>query len=283
MVPKAVAVAFFLLAAVETTNGLSTSSPTRRDALGWIAGGVSAAFIAQQQPALAVEGGVDVDSFLQSGMVSMPMGVSGQAGKSKPETGVVLRDGSELSRDSRTGDVLAEIVVNSPEGKAAVLASFSSPWSLAKGSVFDVECRDSSTGDGAFLSVTGDVGGKSIDDMANKFVLDSLLAPTGRFSFYGQPTDVKVISSKVEGGYKIMDLSFSTISQATQSEIPRKARLAVTIPSGTSQAVMLVASASAIRWKKGSDKTIASVVDTFRAIPAPSGLKARGKERKSDL
>jgi hypothetical protein len=34
---------------------------------------------------------LDIDNFLRYGQVSNPMGVSGQAGKSRPETGVILR------------------------------------------------------------------------------------------------------------------------------------------------------------------------------------------------
>lgn len=34
---------------------------------------------------------IDVDDFLQTGVVANPMGVSGQAGKPRPVTGVVLR------------------------------------------------------------------------------------------------------------------------------------------------------------------------------------------------
>jgi len=79
---------------------------------------------------------VDVDGFLQSGMVSQPMGVSGQAGKSRPETGVFLRDGSEVSRNEKTGDVLAEIVLNvKSDSPTAVVTSFSSPWPLGKKTV----------------------------------------------------------------------------------------------------------------------------------------------------
>ena len=149
----------------------------------------------------------------------------------------------------------------------------------AKGSVFDVECRDSSTGDGAFLQVSTNVD-KPIADIKDSFFLDNLLAATGRFSFYGPPTDVKILKSTTDGNYRVIDLSFSTISQATQSEIPRKARLVATIPEGSLQAVMLIASASAIRWKKGSDKSVASTIDSFRAIPAPQGsLRVRGTER----
>lgn len=150
----------------------------------------------------------------------------------------------------------------------------------ATGSFFDVECRDGKTGDGAFLAVTRSVGGKSIADIPDSFFLDNLLAPTGRFSFYGQPTDVKVKNSVTKGDYRVMDLSFATLSQSTQTEIPRKARLVATIPSGSSQAVMLIGSASTTRWNKGSDKEILQTADSFRAIPAPeSAMKLRKKDR----
>jgi hypothetical protein len=273
----------------------------------------------------------DVEDFLKSGQVAQPMGVSGQAGKSRPETGVVLRDGSDVSRDPRTGDVLAEIVVesNQRKGKTSVLASYSSPWPLgtlipnlcvckfliywwlatsyfrilfsmiifinqltishfsekAKGTVFDVECRDANTGDGIFLAVTpskyeGGVGVSTINQLPDSFILDQLIKPDGRLSFYGPPTNVKIISSTVVGDYKFIDLSYSVVSQATQTEIPRRAKIAVTIPSGTDQAVLVMGSASVGRWKRGSQALVSSAVQSFRAVQAPpSALKIRGKPR----
>jgi hypothetical protein len=165
-----------------------------------------------------------------------------------------------------------------------VVAAFSSPWQLATGMVFDVECRDPSTGDGAFLAVSPDVGGKSLADLKDAFFVKSLFSSTGRFSFYGSPTDIKVKSSEVKGEYKILDIIFSTLSQSTQTEIPRKARVVATIPSGSAQAIMLVGSASAIRWKKGSDKVIASTMDSFNATPAPqTGLKVRAKRQRDEF
>jgi hypothetical protein len=147
--------------------------------------------------------------------------------------------------------------------------------------VYDVECRDPSTGDGAFLAVSQDVGGKTVADLNNDFFVKSLFKSTGRFSFYGQPTDIKVKGGEVKGDYKIMDISFSTLSQSTQTEIPRKARVIATIPSGSSQAVMLVGSASALRWKKGSDKVVASAIDSFKATRAPeTSMKIRAKESR---
>ncbi len=84
--------------------------------------------------AAAVQDSLDVDAFLRKGVdIGGTMGVSSQAGKSRPETGVYLRDGSEVSRNKKSGDVNAEIVVNGSDGeKMAILVGYSSPWPLGK-------------------------------------------------------------------------------------------------------------------------------------------------------
>lgn len=165
----------------------------------------------------------------------------------------------------------------------AALTSFASPWSVAKGSFYDLEVRNQS-GDGAFVAVTTDVKGQPIESIKDSFLLGSLLAPTGRFSFYGQPTDVKLKSSMQKDGYRVIDLNFATLSQSTQTEIPRRARLVATIPEGSSQAVMLVGSASTSRWSKGAGANVLAITDSFRAVAAPqSSLKLRRKERRPSL
>eukprot|EP00532_Pseudo-nitzschia_australis_P015687 CAMPEP_0168253494 /NCGR_PEP_ID=MMETSP0141_2-20121125/4214_1 /TAXON_ID=44445 /ORGANISM="Pseudo-nitzschia australis, Strain 10249 10 AB" /LENGTH=302 /DNA_ID=CAMNT_0008189857 /DNA_START=84 /DNA_END=989 /DNA_ORIENTATION=+ len=265
---------------------------SRREILGGLASMCGAGLLVvggAPQPAwsaAAVQDSLDVDAFLRKGVdIGGTMGVSSQAGKSRPETGVFLRDGSEVSRDKKTGDVSAEIVVNGRDGeKMAVFVSYSSPWPLAEGPYYDIECRNQRTSDGAFVQVTTDVGGRTISDIDSSFILENLLAPSGRFSFYGQPTDVRIKKSTIKGDYRIIDLSFATLSQATQTELPRKAQLVATIPKGSSQAIVLVGSAPATRWKKGSDQDIFSTVESFRAIAAPkSSLKLRRKERNTFL
>ena len=135
------------------------------------------------------------------------------------------------------------------------------------------------------MAVSKDVGsGQSLADLHKAFIVSSLFSKTGRFSFYGPPTDIKVkegdIASKNGNDYKTFDVSFATLSQSTQTEIPRKATVVATMIPSSSQVVLLVASASALRWKsKGADKTIATVMDSFSAIPAPTnGLKVRAKD-----
>jgi len=230
------------------------------------------------------------------------MGVSSQAGKSRPVTGVFLRDETEVSRDKRTGDVNAEIILtNDSNGEnMAALIQYNSPtWPLATGPFYDVECRDSKTSDGAFIQVTSNINNIKNGNKGNKppldevsFILDTVFAPSGRFSFYGVPTDIKLkksalLAGSVGGGYRILDVNFSTLSQATQSELPRKAQIIATIPKGSSQMVLLIASAPASRWnqKNGVVKNqILSTIESFRAVAAPkSNLKIRRKKNIQDI
>mmetsp|Transcript_33460 Transcript_33460/g.73759 ORF Transcript_33460/g.73759 Transcript_33460/m.73759 type:complete len:307 (+) Transcript_33460:46-966(+) len=253
---------------------------TRRTVLTKAAAAVSAGLLAHIQSASAV----DEEEFLKTGQVSMPMGVSGQAGKAKPITGVVLREGSEVSRDDRSGSVLAEILLGKSADPTPVLATFTSPWPLAKGGLFDVECRDASTGDGAFLTVSKSKGGKTIDDLPKSFFVDSLFSSTGRFSFYGSPTDIKVKKSETDGPYRLLEITFSNLSQSTNAEIPRNALVAATIPQGTDDVVMLVGSATANRWRKGSEKAVRDTVGSFKATLAPTGgMKIRAKPQRGEL
>lgn len=220
---------------------------------------------------------VDTEDFLKTGMVAMPMGVSGQAGKAKPKTGVVLREGSDVLQ-SKKGDVTAEILVGQ-DNLTPLLASFSSPWPLAKGGLFDVECREASSGDGAFLTVAKATSSSSIGDLPKTFFTENLFSSTGRFSFYGAPTDIKVKKSNVEGAYRYLEISFANLSQSTNAEIPRTALVVATIPEGTQDVVMLVGSSTSNRWKKGSEKAVRSTVESFRVSLAPtSGLKVRAKQ-----
>ena len=231
-----------------------------------------------------------VDEFLRTGIdLGGNMGVSSQAGKSRPQTGVVFRDGTDVLQ-GRGGEVSAEILVGTKARPTSVLVSFVAPYRLEKGSVFDVECRDGKTGDGAFLAVSGPTGGKSIGELPSSFFLERLFDPTGRFSFYGPPTDVRVrrsvILDDVDGGggggdRRMLEVTFSNLSQSTNSEIQRSAVLVATIPRGTDNAVMLVASSNASRWKRGGGEGRAmEIVGSFRAVPAPkTGLRLRPKDR----
>ena len=233
--------------------------------------------------AAAVQDSLEVDKFLRTGIDSGGnMGVSSQAGKSRPQTGVVFRDGTDVLQ-GKGGEVSAEILVGTKASPASVLVSFRAPYKLETGLVFDVECRDGKTGDGAFLAVTEGTGGRSLEELPSSFFLGRLFDPTGRFSFYGPPTDVKVKKSRVsdDGSRRVLEISFSNLSQSTNAEIPHNAMLVATIPKGTENAVMLVASSNASRWKRGgAEGRAAEIVDSFRAVPAPkTSMKLRAKDR----
>ena len=107
----------------------------------------------------------DVDDFLRTDGVSMPMGVSGLAGKSTSETGVLLREGTDISRDTKSGNVLVATLVKESKGDdlRALVTSF----------VYDVEYSS----DHRRI-----VGGRHIKD---QFLINSLFGPgpRGRFSF----------------------------------------------------------------------------------------------------
>jgi len=230
--------------------------------------------------AAATQDSMNVENFLRTGGDSGGnMGVSSQAGKSRPQTGVVFRDGTDVLRDKRSGRVSAELLTGTKSNPRAVLVSFVSPWKLETGSVFDVECRDAKTGDGAFLAVTRSVDGKSLEDLPSAFFLERLFDATGRFSFYGPPTDVKVKSSKIVGRKRIMEVNFSYLSQSTNAEIPRKAVLVATLPEGSDNAILLVGSTKATRWKTVQEE-IMKTADSFQAIPSPkTSLRLRAKDR----
>lgn len=208
--------------------------------------------------------------------------MSGQAGKAKPYTGVVLREGSDVSRDDRSGNVLAEILIGKVStDPTPILATFSSPWPLAKGALFDVECRDAKTGDGAFLTVAPAKGKGSLADLPKSYFTEALFSKTGRFSFYGSPTDVRVKKSTMvdeAGRYRLLEIVFSNLSQSTNAEIPRTALVAATIPEGCDDVVMLVGSATSNRWKRGAEASVRGTVESFKATLAPkSGMKVRAK------
>ena len=132
------------------------------------------------------------------------------------------------------------------------------------------------------MAVTESTNGKSLEELPSTFFLGRLFDPTGRFSFYGPPTDVKVKKSTIDGDRRILEVTFSNLSQSTNAEIPRKAIVVATIPKGTDNAVMLVASSNANRWKKGAEESARKIGDSFSAIPAPkSGMKLRTKDRSN--
>lgn len=100
MLWKSKVILLLLAGAIGISNGLQQQHrpavSSRREVMGWIvAGGGAVLMGGAADPAWgasAVQDNVDVDSFLRSGVdIGGNMGVSSQAGKSKPVTGVYFR------------------------------------------------------------------------------------------------------------------------------------------------------------------------------------------------
>lgn len=72
-------------------NAVETGA-SRRAAFSFVGKTMAAAIaVTSASPRASWAEQMDVDSYLKTGGVSMPMGVSGQGGKMRPETGVILR------------------------------------------------------------------------------------------------------------------------------------------------------------------------------------------------
>ena len=91
-----------------------------------------------------------------------------------------------------------------------IATSFLSPWKLAQGMNYDVEVRDKSTGDSAYLQVekapSAAAGGDAdIASVPNAFLQDRVFKSDGRYGAYGQPTDIKIVSSVINPttGFKV--------------------------------------------------------------------------------
>ena len=97
--------------------------------------------------------------------------------------------------------------------------------------------------------------------------------------------DVKVKKSQlIDNDRRVIELTFSNLSQSTNAEIPRNAVLVATIPKGTDNATMLVASSNSSRRRKGGAGGRArDIVESIRAVPAPkTDMKVRAKDRSGD-
>lgn len=125
---------------------------------------------------------------------------------------------------------------------------------------------------------------QNIQDIPTSFFLENLFAPTGRFSFYGSPTNVKVKKSEMQGDKRVIEFSFANLSQSTNAEIPRTALMVATKPSSVNQAIMLVGSATTNRWKKGAEKDIRETIASFNASLSPKTfMKVRAKNKFDDF
>ena len=183
-----------------------------------------------------------------------------QTGKPRPETGcVLLEEVQSSSGNGKVSTISAELVTN---GGVAASVAFESPWPVARGMYYDVEAR-SQEGDSAYLHVRTLPSDKDVMAVKASYLTSSVFNPYGRWSTYGAPTDVKVLSDETVGTVRYLDVSFSVLSQSGPESI-RRGVIAAIQPKGSNDAIMLVSSATSVRWKKGAEAGARQAAQSFR-------------------
>ena len=121
---------------------------------------------------------------------------------------------------------------------------------------------------------------KDITAVPAAYLTSSVFNAYGRWSTYGAPTDVKVLSDATKGQTRFLEVAFSVLSQAG-SDSPRRGVIAAVQPKGSGDAVMLVSSATATRWKKGgADAAARQAAESFRVVKtrATQNLRAAASD-----
>jgi len=195
-----------------------------------------------------------------TGVVSQNLGAGTISGKSRPETGCILLDEVQASGNEKSPTISAELVTN---GGVAATVVFQAPWPVARGMYYDIESR-SKEGDSAFVHVRS-LGTQSVMSVPSNYLTESIFSSFGRFGAYGAPTDIKVLSDVTKGELRMLEVAFSVLSQGG-SDSPRRALIAAAQPAGSTDAVMLVSSASSTRWKKGAESGVRQAAESFRVV-----------------
>jgi len=205
------------------------------------------------RPALAEE------AYFETGGSRLASGVSG---KPRPETGCILLEQVQASGSAKAPTISAELVTN---GGVSATVAFDSAWPVARGTFFDVEAR-SPEGDSAYVHVRKLPSDKDVMSVPATYLTSSVFNKFGRFSAYGPPTDVSVLTDVTKGQARFIEIKFSVLS-ASGSDSPRRGLIAALQPVGSNDAVMLVSSATASRWKKsGAEATTRQAAESFRVV-----------------
>jgi len=159
-------------------------------------------------------------------------------------------------------------------GGLVASVAFDSKWKLAEGGYYDVEAN-TREGDAAYLQRVPLPAGKDLASLPAKFFTAAVLGVDGRYGAYGAPVDGKVIADVSDNGKRLVDISFTSLSPGS-AELPRRAVVTAIQPSGSTDLILLVAGASASRWKKGTGEAEArAAARSLRLVSArPSSLQA---------
>ena len=207
-------------------------------------------------PALAFEGGV------------------GGLGKTKPATGVVLREGSAPIQNKQ-GIVSAEIV--SSKGNP-ILVEFTSPYPLLP-TTSGLEARDLQQSESAFVQVINGVKSGTSGKALYAILIDDIFGSKGKYGAYGSPVDVKIspaVSSNKdsETNMILLKATFTTFTPGLR-ESPRKILLNCKWCDGDTLVILIVGT-TLLRFKT-QDTVLTKVAESFVAIDAPkTGLGGSG-------
>lgn len=195
-----------------------------------------------QQPVNAFDGGV------------------GGLGKTKPDTGVVLWEGSAALQNPQ-GIVSAELNIDG----SPVLVEFTTPWPLLA-TTGGLEARDLQSSESAFVQVTPSF---SSDKEFQKIVLDTILGPQGKYGAYSAPVDVKL---KKVGD----ELYLATFIAYTPAMRESERSLLLKVAHFQKSAIVLVTGATRVKFKS-QQSTFERVANSFVAIKAPESQRNTGQ------
>ena len=108
--------------------------------------------------------------------------------------------------------------------------------------------------------------GKDLGSLPAKFFASAVLQQDGRYGAYGAPVDGKVTGDVSEGGRRYIDISFSALSPGSAESL-RRAVVSAVQPAGSKDIILLVAGASAVRWKKnGGEEDSRAMAKSLRVV-----------------
>mmetsp|Transcript_30509 Transcript_30509/g.46212 ORF Transcript_30509/g.46212 Transcript_30509/m.46212 type:complete len:252 (+) Transcript_30509:240-995(+) len=206
-----------------------------------VVGTIYASFPAFVPAAVAFDGGV------------------GGLGKTKPETGVVLREGSQPVQN-KEGIVTAEIV--SSKGNL-ILVEFKTPYPLLS-STTGLEARDLQKPDSAFVQVIDGVSSNEAKKVITRALSENILGSKGKFGAYAIPTDIKFRDTEVPNLFKVTFTAYTPAMRESERTMLVQCKW---VDEGQTL-VALVTGTTMVRFKS-EEKTLTKIAESFVAIDAP--------------
>jgi hypothetical protein len=186
----------------------------------------------------------------------------GGLGKTKPNTGVVLRDGS-VPIQNKLGIVSAEIV--SGRGNP-ILVEFTTPYPLLPTSTTGLEARDLQQSESAFVQVINGVKPGTSGQALYSILIDEVFASKGKYGAYGSPVDIKLSKSSQDNVENLYTVTFTTFTPGMR-ESQRKLLLNCKWCDGDTL-VMLLVGTTLTRFKS-QEEILTAIAKSFVAIDAP--------------